>query len=60
VPRAWGNRHDRFYSPQSFASRFIGPLHDEFRFDFFCLSNAAEIDPTVYARFAFVATRLAS
>ena len=55
----WGNRHGRFYSPQSFASRIAEPLHDKFKFDFFCLCNAAEIEPTVYARFAFVATRLA-
>jgi ubiquinone/menaquinone biosynthesis C-methylase UbiE len=56
----WGNRHGRFYSPRSFASRISEPLGDQFRFDFFCLTNAAQIDPTVYARFAFVATRLAS
>jgi ubiquinone/menaquinone biosynthesis C-methylase UbiE len=56
----WGNRHGRFYSPQSFANRIAKPFRDKFKFDFFCLSNAAEIDPTVYARFALVATRLVS
>jgi SAM-dependent methyltransferase len=54
----WGNRHGRFYSPESFARRIAGPLRDRFRFDFLCLTDAAAIDPTVYARFAFVATRL--
>jgi hypothetical protein len=53
----WGNRHGRFYTPRSFTTRIVEPLRAEFQFDYFCLSNAAEIDPAVYARFAFVATR---
>jgi hypothetical protein len=33
-------------------------LRDRFRFDFLYLTDAAANDPTVYARFASVATRL--
>jgi hypothetical protein len=54
----WGNGHGRFYNPESFARRIAEPLRDRFRFDFFWLTDAAAIDPSVYARFAFVATRL--
>jgi SAM-dependent methyltransferase len=53
----WGNRHGRFYSPGSFRTRVLLPLADRFRFAFLHLTNAAEIDPSVYARFAFTATR---
>ncbi|MGG6270197.1 class I SAM-dependent methyltransferase [Leptolyngbya sp. AN03gr2] len=54
----WGNRHGRFYSPQSFMQRIIRPVQNQFKFEFFYLKNAAEVDPSVYARFAFTATRL--
>lgn len=54
----WGNRHGRFYSPQSFMQRIIRPVQNQFRFEFFHLKNANEIDSSVYARFAFTATRL--
>jgi len=52
----WGNRHARFYSPRSFADRIIAKTGRDFAFEFYCLTNAAEI-PGVYARFAFLATR---
>lgn len=54
----WGNRHGRFYSPQSFMQRIIRPTQDKLKFQFFYLSNAQEIDSSIYARFAFTATRL--
>ncbi|GAP96404.1 class I SAM-dependent methyltransferase [Leptolyngbya sp. NIES-2104] len=54
----WGNRHGRFYSPETFVQRIIRPVQDQFQFRFFYLSNASEIDPSIYARFAFTATRL--
>ncbi|BAU12754.1 hypothetical protein LEP3755_32850 [Leptolyngbya sp. NIES-3755] len=54
----WGNRHGRFYSPQSFMQRIICPVQNQFKFEFFHLKNAAEVDSSVYARFAFTATRL--
>lgn len=54
----WGNRHGRFYSPQSFMQRIIRPVHDKFKFQFYYLKNANEIDASIYVRFAFTATRL--
>ncbi len=56
--KGWGNRHGRFYSPSCFIKRIINPVKDKFRFDFYYLKNTANIDPSVYARFAFTATRL--
>ncbi len=53
----WGNRHGRFYSPQSFQARIADRVPGAFRFDFYHLVNAAAVDPSVYARFAFTATR---
>jgi len=55
----WGNRHGRFYSPGSFVTRIMHPLDDRFRFRFLALTNPTAIHPSIYARFAFVATRLA-
>jgi SAM-dependent methyltransferase len=55
--QGWGNRHGRFYSPESFVNRIVQPAGAEFSFRLFCLTNAATVDPSVYARFAFLATR---
>jgi len=54
----WGNRHARFYSPRSFKERIMNPVKDRFKFDFYYLKNAPQVDASVYARFAFTATRL--
>jgi hypothetical protein len=54
----WGNRHGRFYSPGSFVNRIMRPLEGVFRFRFLALTNPTAIHPSIYARFAFVATRL--
>lgn len=54
----WGNRHGRFYSPAAFVDRIKGPMTGRFDFDVYHLSNAADVHPSVYARFAFVATRI--
>lgn len=56
--KGWGNRHGRFYSPSSFVARIIKPVQDKFKFNFYYLKNTAKIDASVYARFAFTATRL--
>lgn len=53
----WGNRHGRFYSPVSFIWRILDPVRDLFQFQFYFLKNAAEIDASIYARFAFTAER---
>jgi hypothetical protein len=52
----WGNRHARFYSPESFMDRVVSRVGDRLTFDFYYLRNASAID-SVYARFAFIATR---
>jgi hypothetical protein len=54
----WGNRHARFYSPQSFKERIMNPVKGKFKFDFYYLINAPQVDTSVYLRFAFTATRL--
>ncbi len=54
--KGWGNRHARFYSPSSFMERIVHGATRDLMFDFYHLTNAASI-PSVYARFAFVATR---
>lgn len=56
--KGWANRHGRFYSPNCFIKRIIKPVKDKFKFDFYYLKNASEVDASVYARFAFTATRL--
>jgi hypothetical protein len=56
--KGWENRHGRFYSPSCFINRIIKPVQDKFKFDFYYLKNANEVDASVYARFAFTATRL--
>jgi ubiquinone/menaquinone biosynthesis C-methylase UbiE len=54
----WGNRHGRFYSPGSFVQRVADAVKETFRFDYFYLKNASDVDASIYARFAFLATRL--
>lgn len=56
--KGWGNRHGRFYSPASFQERIAGPMAGKFRFEVVHLVNATQVDPTIYARFAFAAVRL--
>jgi hypothetical protein len=52
----WGNRHGRFYSPQSFVDRIVRVVESAFQFEAYYLTNASSI-PTVYARFALLARR---
>jgi len=56
--KGWGNRHGRFYSPASFQERIAGRMAGKFRFEVVHLANATQVDPTIYARFAFAAVRL--
>lgn len=56
--KGWGNRHGRFYSPAWFQERIAGPMAGKFRFEVVHLVNARQVDPTVYARFAFTAVRV--
>lgn len=54
----WGNRHGRFYSPESFMKRIAIPMTGKFQFDYYFIENAANIDPSIYLRFLLIATRL--
>ncbi len=54
----WNNRHGRFYSPGAFRQRIMAAVGPAMRFDFHYLVNAHEVDPSVYLRFAIVATRV--
>lgn len=54
----WNNRHGRFYTPQSFMLRIGAPMEGKFDFAFHRVTNAPEIDPSTYVRYAFVATRI--
>lgn len=56
--QGWNNRHGRFYSPASFRQRIVDVVGAAMRFDFHYFVNAHEIDPSVYLRFAVVATRV--
>lgn len=56
--QSWGNRHGRFYSPRSFRERIVDAVAGKLRFEFFHFANAHAVDPTVYLRFAIVATRV--
>ncbi len=53
----WGNRHGRFYAPETFKRKIVDRFRDVLAFDFYHVANAADVDPSIYARFAFVATR---
>ena len=53
----WGNRFGRFYSVETFMERIYVPTRDLFDFEVFRIINPTEVDPTIYARFALIATR---
>ena len=56
--QSWGNRHGRFYSPRSFRERIVDAVRGKLSFQFFHFANAHAVDPSVYLRFAIVATRI--
>ncbi|HEY3297106.1 MAG TPA: class I SAM-dependent methyltransferase [Armatimonadota bacterium] len=53
----WGNRHGRFYSPKSFSERILREVGDSFTFNFYHITSAKDVHESVYAVFAFTATR---
>jgi SAM-dependent methyltransferase len=53
----WGNRHARFYSPATFMQRIALPMAELFAFRYIRVANADAIDPSIYGRFALLATR---
>jgi hypothetical protein len=54
----WGNRHGRFYSPATLMRRIVEPMMNKINFDFYQLTNAADVDHSIYARFVMVGTKL--
>jgi len=55
--KGWGNRHGRFYSPQSLFKRLIEP-NKKLEFVVYVIENLEEIDPSVYCKFILVGTRI--
>jgi hypothetical protein len=55
--KGWGNRHGRFYSPETLIRRIIAPHADLFDFTVRPLVGAGDVDPSVYARFLLDARR---
>jgi len=53
----WGNRHGRFYSPATFRKRLVDRFSHALDFRVYHLVNAGDVHPSIYARFAFTATR---
>lgn len=56
--KSWGNRHGRFYSPESLLRRIIDPMKDKISFEIYKVDNADTIDNSVYLRFALIGTKL--
>jgi SAM-dependent methyltransferase len=55
--KGWGNRHGRFYSPESLFKRLIAPNRN-MEFVVYVLENLEEIDPSVYCKFVLAGTRI--
>ncbi|MBI1357545.1 MAG: methyltransferase domain-containing protein [Acidobacteria bacterium] len=56
----WGNRHGRFYSPETLQSRILRPHGDAFDFRVFRVGEplaAGHTDHSVYLRFALLGVR---
>jgi hypothetical protein len=52
-----GNRHGRFYSPETLLRRIFKPVGEAFSFSVHHLGDAAQIDASIYARFALLGER---
>ncbi len=53
----WGNRHSRFYSPQTLAARIL-QFNDQFRFTIYHVLGAEHVKGDIYMRFALLAERI--
>lgn len=53
----WGNRHGRFYSPQTLMSRIVSRT-PSLRYTVLRLLGTERLDPSIYARFALVAEKV--
>lgn len=54
----WGNRHGRYYTPDSFHARIANHVKDKFVFNIYQLTNPHDISASCYVRFALTATRM--
>jgi predicted SAM-dependent methyltransferase len=54
----WGNRHGRFYSPETLYARLIEPNLSNMRFMVFYVKNFKTVHESVYCRFALVAEKI--
>ncbi len=55
--RGWGNRHGRFYSPETLRERILDPVSRWFDFRVLRLRGLERIPGNLYARFALLARR---
>ena len=55
--QGWGNRHGRYYSPETLLRRIFKPVGEAFSFSVYHLCDAAQIDASIYARFALLGER---
>ncbi|ADN36161.1 Methyltransferase type 11 [Methanolacinia petrolearia DSM 11571] len=53
----WGNRHGRFYSPESLIRRLIKP-NTKLEFVVYIIENLEEIDKSLYCKFILVGTHI--
>ncbi len=58
--RGWGNRHGRFYSPETLRERILDPVSGGFDFRVLRLRGLDRIPGNFYARFALLARRNAN
>ncbi len=50
----WGNRHGRFYSPETLVERLVKPNRGGMSFKVYFIENYHEIHKSIYCRFALV------
>ena len=55
--RGWGNRHGRFYDPEHLAERVLSNARG-MTVEVYRITNAAQVDPSCYVRFAMVIRKL--
>jgi hypothetical protein len=53
----WGNRHGRFYSPNTLIERLVTRYSDQFQFNVFRLRNHNALPQGVYLRLFLVCVR---
>lgn len=55
--RGWGNRHGRFYDPEHLAERVLANARG-MTVQVYRITNAAQVDPSCYVRFAMLMRKL--